>query len=68
MVSEWIEAWEVWKGGVQVSSREKFGLVLGSVVLGILGGRELGSVEEVQVFWVEFGLMLVVEGMVVEVG
>ena len=30
-------------------------------VEGILGGRELGSVEEFQVFWVEFGLMLVVE-------
>ena len=51
-----------------MSSGEKFGLVLGSVVRGILGGRELGSVEEVQMFWVEFGLMVVVEGMEVEAG
>ena len=45
MVSDGVEAWEVWKGGVQASSGEDLGRVFGSVVRGILGGWKLGSDE-----------------------
>ena len=51
----------IWKGGVQASWVEEFGLSWWSEELGILKWRELGSVVEFQVFWVEFGLVLVVE-------
>ena len=42
----WAEGWVVWEAGVQVSWVEEFGLVLGSVELGISGEVEMGAVRE----------------------
>ena len=54
VVGCWAEAWGGWKGGVSVNSGEEFGLSWWSVELGILGGRELGSVEENGGVWAWF--------------
>ena len=58
----WAEAWGVWKDGISVSSGEELGRVLGSVVRGILGGREIGSVLVSGGVRGEFRLMLGMEG------
>ena len=68
VLSEWIEAWEVWIGGVQVSSGEKFGLVLGSVVRGILREGGDGFCGGGLGVWGDSGWMLVMEGVEVDAG
>ena len=51
-----------------MSSREDFGRVLWSVVGGILGGKELGSVSGWSGVWAGSGLMLGDGGVEVDAG
>ena len=49
VVGVWVEAWGVWKDGVQTSWVEEFGKVWRSVEFGILRMVELDSGEGFQV-------------------